>query len=672
MKNKTLFFCLAFTFFLFFGSFLYGEIISGTVTHGGSGLANVIITGLPGSPTTDGSGAYSGTVDSGWGGTATPVLSGYIFSPDHRDYHNVRSDQTGQDYTASLAQYTISGTVTYEGSGQEGVLINLMPGLPVTDATGFYSGTVDTGWSGTVYPLKAGFKFTPTHTVYSNISSDLTNQDYTAGISFNPPDSYLILPEAIWAPASGGGTWMTEVQIIDFGGGSEVSVYFAPYGDSRRGPFSLWTGPGIDQSVKYDNILQTIETLDSGYSYYGRVGAIEFETQDVGKRIHVMARTFNGTYSKTLQALNVAEANTASISRQMVIQNLTSDASYRSAAGLFNTSNNTITVELSVKDSAGGVIGAAFSRTLGPKEFTSFNPFAEAGAPYPTYSHDNTYLLVNPNSGTGKIICFGATANNITNDPAAHIAVQGSFPYENSPSDYQVLPEIIWAPASGGGTWVSEVQITDFAGGSEVSVYFTPLGESRRGPFLLWTGPGLNYSVKYSNLLATLDGIDAGYNYYAKVGVLEFVTQDSSHKVDVTARTLNGNYSKTFQGLNYVEANTATSVRQMVIQNLSSDSAYRSAVGCCNLTGDSLTVDFSLVGADGNVIGSTFTRTIAGNEFQSFNPFALAGVPYPSYSYDNVWLYVNPTSGTGEIMCYGATSNNISNDPASHVAVQYK
>jgi hypothetical protein len=91
-----------------------------------------------------------------------------------------------------------------------------------------------------------------------------------------------------------------------------------------------------------------------------------------------------------------------------------------------------------------------------------------------------------------------------------------------------------------------------------------------------------------------------------------------------------------------------------------------------NVTGDSLTVDFSLIDGDGNVIGSTFTRTLAANEFQSFNPFAQAGVPYPAYSYDNVWIYINPTSGMGEIMCFGATSNNVSNDPAAHSAVQYK
>jgi hypothetical protein len=218
---------------------------------------------------------------------------------------------------------------------------------------------------------------------------------------------------------------------------------------------------------------------------------------------------------------------------------------------------------------------------------------------------------------------------------------------------------------------MSEVQITDFTGGSEVSVYFTPFGECRRGPFSLWEGPSYN-SIKYSNILATIAALDPEYDYYGKVGAMEFLTPHSSKVIAVTTRTHNGNYSKTLQGLNYVEANMVNTVRQMMIQNLTSNGTYRTVIGCFNVTGDPLTVEFSLVDADGKVIGSSFTRTIGAKEFQSFNPFARAGVAYPVYLYDSIWIYIHPISGTGEIMCFGATSNNISNDPAAHVAVQYE
>jgi hypothetical protein len=110
----------------------------------------------------------------------------------------------------------------------------------------------------------------------------------------------------------------------------------------------------------------------------------------------------------------------------------------------------------------------------------------------------------------------------------------------------------------------------------------------------------------------------------------------------------------------------------MMIQMKTSNSSYRSAVGVFNITGSALTVEFRLIDSDGNLVGSAFTKTVSGNQFQSFNPFAEAGVSYPSYTYDNVWVYIYPTSGAGAIMCFGATANNTSNDPAAHAAVQYK
>jgi hypothetical protein len=385
-----------------------------------------------------------------------------------------------------------------------------------------------------------------------------------------------------------------------------------------------------------------------------------------------MARTYNGNFSKSFQGMNLVDANTASTTRQMVIQNLASNATYRSGIGLFNPTGNPVTVELSLKDSADSLIGTAFTKILSGNEFQAFNPFAEAGVTYPSYSFDNVYISINPTAGTGQAVCFGATTNNTTNDPAAHSATQKAAGYENSPGDYQVLPEVIWAPASGGGTWMSEIQITDFSGGSVVSVYFSPYGDSRKGPFVLWTGPGANNSIKFANILETLDGMDAGYDYYGKVGSLELVTQGSAFEIQTFSRTFNGNYSKTLQGINFIDANTADPTRQMMIQNFTNNSVYRSAVGCFNLTDDSITVEFQLIDGNGNTIGSPFSKTLTGNEFLSFNPFTAAGVAYPTYSYDNVFIFINPTSGAGEIMCFGATSNNTTNDPAAHSSVQRK
>lgn len=133
---------------------------------------------------------------------------------------------------------------------------------------------------------------------------------------------------------------------------------------------------------------------------------------------------------------------------------------------------------------------------------------------------------------------------------------------------------------------------------------------------------------------------------------------------------MNGNYSKTYQGCNLIEENTAAISRPMMIQNLTSNDTYRSSILCYNPGDYSITVEYSLINECGVVIGSEFSKTIARKEFQSFNPFVEAGIPYPDYLYDNIYIIITPTSSNGEVLTYGATANNYTNDPATHIAVR--
>ena len=513
-----------------------------------------------------------------------------------------------------------------------------------------------------------------THTTIESLWSTthaITISDSGTLEKYNSPAQKKVLPEAIWAPSSGGGTWMSEVQVTDVSGGSQVSVYYSTAA-GRRGPFVLWSnGGGALRSQKYANILQTIDGLDSGvFTYYGTVGAVEFVTQDAVHVLQVMARTLNGSYSKTFPGFSVHDSNTADISRVMIVPNLTNNSMYRSTCGLFNPTAFALTMELRLRNAANGQIGTMISKTIAGYGFSAFSPFNDAGVAYPANSYDNVTLEIHPVSGTGKVLCFGASANNATNDPAAHIAVQDGSAHDNGPSSKQILPEAIWAPASGGGTWMSEVQIVAVSTGSVVSVYFDYGAGNRRGPFALWTGNSIGAKVKYANILQQLGTIDTGFTYYGRVGTVEFQTQDSSHYILMSARTLNGNYSKTFPGLNPVDAETAVSSRIMLIQNYTNNITYRSTCGFFNPTADALTVEFTLLNGSGVQIGTPFSKTFVGFDFQAFSPFNESGVAYPANSYDNVILKVRPTSGTGQVICFGASANNASNDPAAHLAVQ--
>ncbi len=76
--------------------------ISGTVTAGGAGIPGVAMNGLPGSPLTDINGFYSVAVEHLSAYTITPYHAYYTFEPTSRTYISIESDQTGQDYDASL------------------------------------------------------------------------------------------------------------------------------------------------------------------------------------------------------------------------------------------------------------------------------------------------------------------------------------------------------------------------------------------------------------------------------------------------------------------------------------------------------------------------------------------------------------------------------------------
>jgi Leucine-rich repeat (LRR) protein len=90
--------------------------VTGTITVGGSPLANVVMSGLPGDPVTDPLGIYDTTFDAGWSGTVTPTLLNHTFSPSSRTYTAITEDQLAQNYTATYIAPSI--TVTAPNGGE--------------------------------------------------------------------------------------------------------------------------------------------------------------------------------------------------------------------------------------------------------------------------------------------------------------------------------------------------------------------------------------------------------------------------------------------------------------------------------------------------------------------------------------------------------------------------
>jgi len=240
--------------------------------------------------------------------------------------------------------------------------------------------------------------------------------------SESSPNPYKVVPEAVWALATGGGTWVTEVQITNFATESAtIHVSFA-YSGGMTGPFPLPDSISQLRSVRYSNILATIDSLDSsGFVYYGRVGAIHFNA--VGCPIQVQAKTVNGNYGKTFPGLNNFAGITAALGRPMIIQDLVQNATYRTSVGVASTSESgLLTATFTIIDATGGTVGSPFSKTVSAGWFISFNPFVQAGVPSGTY--ENCWLLIEVTGGDleGLLMCYGSLANNYTNDTYALIA----------------------------------------------------------------------------------------------------------------------------------------------------------------------------------------------------------------------------------------------------------
>ncbi len=155
--------------------------ISGTIMDSaGRGIDGVTVAFFDiGSTLTSGGGHYSHSVSAGWSGTVAPSHNCYAFTPVFATIGPVTGN-TIQDFSATLNEYNISGTVYSEtiSSLLQGALILSTGGSAISDPDGAYTLTVNCGWAGAVAPYKAGWEFAPLQSNYIDVTSDQPDEDY--------------------------------------------------------------------------------------------------------------------------------------------------------------------------------------------------------------------------------------------------------------------------------------------------------------------------------------------------------------------------------------------------------------------------------------------------------------------------------------------------------------
>jgi hypothetical protein len=186
--------------------------------------------------------------------TGTGVTAGKVTNPNSAS--TAITMDTHYTVAANFAfnACTISGIVTFGGSGLDNVTLNGLPGNPITSGGGLYSAAVDYGWSGTAVPARAGYTFIPGSIIYSNVTSNQANQDYSSILSACTVSGHVLEPD--------GETPVAGVRMeAGNGGGSGITDANGLYGVSV--PYN-WSGsvtPAKEgytfepNSISYPNVL---------------------------------------------------------------------------------------------------------------------------------------------------------------------------------------------------------------------------------------------------------------------------------------------------------------------------------------------------------------------------------------------------------------------------------
>lgn len=163
--------------------------ISGTVKDGtATGIAGSTVTlkssdVIVSSVVTTASGAYSfAQLPKGGTYVVTPTKRYYTCTPSSATITNIAADTT-QNFTAAIATYAITGTITCNSVARQGITVSLSGSSTTsttTNASGVYTfSNLFAGGNYTVAPSSGVTVFTPTSRTYDAITENITSADFS-------------------------------------------------------------------------------------------------------------------------------------------------------------------------------------------------------------------------------------------------------------------------------------------------------------------------------------------------------------------------------------------------------------------------------------------------------------------------------------------------------------
>jgi hypothetical protein len=139
------------------------------------GVQGVQATELKNAPYSNANGMINVTVYHGWSGVANLIKSGWNIVPASISYNNITAN-TNSDVTAG---FRVSGYIYNEnGSAIPNVTMQGFPVSVTGNSSGYYQASLDSGWTGTVMPVKENTVFNPNNRVYAGLNLSMDYQDF--------------------------------------------------------------------------------------------------------------------------------------------------------------------------------------------------------------------------------------------------------------------------------------------------------------------------------------------------------------------------------------------------------------------------------------------------------------------------------------------------------------
>lgn len=232
--------------------------IEGTVKdETGVALAGAELQGLPERTRINSNGEYIAQVPLNWAGNITATLNGYQFNSIQ--IARAENDLINQYLIgkATATVFSISGFVKdTDGQPMVGMEISGLPQLVKTNTQGFFTVSLQSGWSGALTPVSDKYTFNPSTLTVSNLSRTLIDQNFIGTIITSIEDNQDATLQIFPNPSTDGivnlvTSISSETQIMD-------STGKLVYAFISNGQFS--------ERIKLSQGFYIITTKSSGYS----------------------------------------------------------------------------------------------------------------------------------------------------------------------------------------------------------------------------------------------------------------------------------------------------------------------------------------------------------------------------------------------------------------------